>query len=110
MSRLSSRCVNNGEPVLGVLGKDPCQCAGSGGPLGAGDRQGTAAHAFPGRDSPGSGSAGVGGRVEGCGRGNRVRAEGGDGFSAAVLSPLVFFLEVAGVELPVFGITALKTE
>lgn len=50
-----------------------------------------------------------GGRVEGCGRGNGVRAGGGDGFSAAGLSPLVFFLEVSGLELPVFGITALTT-
>lgn len=77
---------------------------------GQGDWQGKAAHAFPERDSPGSGFAGVGGRVESCGRGNWVRTSGRDGFSAAGLSPLVFFLELAGVELPVLGITALKTE
>jgi len=33
------------------------------------------------------------------GRGDWVRASGGDGFSAAGLSPLVFFPELAGLEL-----------
>lgn len=83
---------------------------GKGVPRGQGHRQGKAAHAFPDRDSPRSGFAGVGGRVESCERGNWVRASGGDGFSAAGLSPLVFFLELAGLELPVFGITVLTTE
>lgn len=35
---------------------------------------------------------------------------GGDGLSAAGLSLLNFFPELAGLELPVFGITALTVE
>ena len=44
------------------------------------------------------------------GGGKWVGASGGDGFSAAGLSPLVFVPELAGPELPVFGITALTAE
>lgn len=99
-----------GQGSMQMAGKEKGVPRGQGDRQRKGDRQGKAAHAFPERDSPGSGFAGVGGRVESCGWRNWVRASGGDGFSAAGLSPLVFFPELAGLELPLFGITALTTE
>lgn len=44
------------------------------------------------------------------GGGNGVRTSGGDGFSAAGFSPLIFFPKLAGPELPVFGITNLTVK
>lgn len=99
------------EPVLGV--REGPGALGSRAGMGRGRGSGRGRqhrHTLPGWDGPGSGFAGIRGRAESCGWGNWVRASAGDGFSAAGLSPLASLLQLAGLELPVWGITALTAE